>query len=151
MTPDDPTIYLAVTSKKDKQHAPHGCENWFILLNMPYCVDGQHWDLEADKMKRKILQKLKTIGIDIKDKIVTEKITTPVDIERQYNSNRGSIYGIASNTRSSAFKRPANRSRHLKGLYFAGGSSHPGGGVPLCLLSGKMAAELVFEYENDAS
>ena len=92
-----------------------------------------------------ILEKLAKIGIDISDNIKFEKIITPQDFYNQYRSNRGSIYGISSNDRMTAFRRPANRSREIKGLYFAGGSTHPGGGVPLAMLSGKMCADLICE------
>ena len=77
-----------------------------------------------------------------------EKSYSPKTFLRLYASNKGSIYGISSNNRVSAFMRPANCSRKIQGLYFAGGSVHPGGGIPLVTLSGKMAAELIAEREG---
>ena len=144
--PDDPTVYIAITSKKDKAHAPDSHENWFVLLNMPYLSENQDWNTIAAKMKKRVFEKLNNIGIDIRDKIVTEKVLTPKDFEQRYFTNKGSIYGLSSNSRSAAFRRPANRSRDLKGLFFAGGSSHPGGGVPLVMLSGKIASELIQKH-----
>ncbi|MBD3183001.1 phytoene desaturase [Candidatus Poribacteria bacterium] len=144
-TPDDPTIYVSITSKADPEHASSGGENWFVLLNMPYITDDQDWSLEIDRMRKKVLTKLTKTGIDISNNIEFEKVYTPLDFLNLYNSNKGSIYGISSNSRMMAFKRHANRSRQIKGLYFAGGSVHPGGGIPLVLLSGKMAAELIGE------
>ena len=73
---------------------------------------------------------------------------TPEDFSNSYGSNKGSIYGISSNSRMTAFRRPANRSRQIKNLYFAGGSVHPGGGIPLVILSGKMASDLIAEKEG---
>jgi phytoene dehydrogenase-like protein len=143
--PDDPTIYIAITSKLDSDHAFAGSENWFVLINVPYLNENQDWDEEIARLKKLILEKLNKIGIDISGKIKFEKIITPQDFYDQYRSNRGSIYGISSNDRMTAFRRPANRSREIKGLYFAGGSTHPGGGVPLAMLSGKMCAELILE------
>lgn len=143
--PDDPTIYIAITSKLDSDHAPAGGENWFVLINVPYLNENQKWEAEVIRLKKIILEKLNKIGIDISGKIKFEKTITPQDFYDQYRSNRGSIYGISSNDRMTAFRRPANRSREIKGLYFAGGSTHPGGGVPLAMLSGKMCAELVSE------
>ena len=143
--PDDPTVYIAITSKSNPEHAPAGGENWFVLLNMPYLKDGQDWDEITSQMRERVLAKLKQVGIDIRDQIEIEQTYTPADFYNHYGSNRGSIYGISSNRRSTAFRRPANRSRLIKGLYFAGGASHPGGGIPLVLLSGKMAAELIAE------
>jgi phytoene desaturase len=143
--PDDPTIYIAITSKLDPDHAPAGGENWFVLTNVPYLIENQNWDSEVARLKKVVLEKLNKLGIHISDHIQVEKIITPQDFYNQYRSNRGSIYGISSNDRMTAFRRPANRSREIKGLYFAGGSTHPGGGVPLAMLSGKMCAELICE------
>jgi phytoene dehydrogenase-like protein len=76
---------------------------------------------------------------------VAERWFTPLDLERSYNANAGSIYGIGSNNRRTAFLRPPNRDREIRGLYFAGGATHPGGGLPLVALSGKIVSELVRE------
>ncbi|HGE72980.1 TPA: phytoene desaturase [Candidatus Poribacteria bacterium] len=149
--PDEPTIYISITSKTDPEHASINGENWFVLVNVPYLSNGQDdqfWNNEIDRMRSVIFNRLKGIGIDISSNIEVEKIITPLDFLRNYASNRGSIYGISSNNMSMAFKRPANRSRDIKGLYFAGGSVHPGGGIPLVMLSGKMSAELINESEK---
>ncbi|MGB9596595.1 MAG: phytoene desaturase family protein [Candidatus Poribacteria bacterium] len=146
--PNDPTIYISITSKTDPEHAPINGENWFVLINVPYLAnrqDDKFWNDEIYRMRNIIINKLKGIGIDISGNIEVEKVITPLDFLRNYASNRGSIYGISSNNVSMAFRRPANRSRDIKGLYFAGGSVHPGGGIPLVLLSGKMSAELINE------
>ncbi|MFA7626951.1 MAG: phytoene desaturase family protein [Candidatus Kapaibacterium sp.] len=140
--PDDPTVYVAITSKQNSNHAPVSMENWFVLLNMPY-IDNQDWDYEKFRMKEIILRKLNNHGIDVANKIIYEKIMTPRDLYYNYYSNKGSIYGISSNSMFSAFKRHPNRSRIVKNLYFAGASVHPGGGIPLVILSGKHAAEII--------
>ncbi len=144
--PDDPTIYVAITSRTDVRDAPADGENWFVLVNAPYLREGQDWPTGIDRLRKTVLKKLERAGLDVHDTIRAEKIITPEDIYRLYGSNRGSIYGISSNSRSMAFRRPANRSRQFRGLYFAGGSSHPGGGVPLALLSGRMAADLINDF-----
>ena len=141
--PDEPTIYIAVTSKADAEHAPTDGENWFVLLNMPYLTRGQMWVKEAVRMRSVVLATLKRLGFDIADQIEVEQVYTPEDFSELYASNQGSLYGISSNSKTTAFKRIPNRSRVLDGLYFAGGSVHPGGGIPLVLLSGKMAATLI--------
>lgn len=143
--PDDPTIYIAITSKPDAEHAPADGENWFVLLNMPYLAPGQVWETEKVRMRRVVLDKLKRLGFDIAACIEVEEVYTPEDFAELYASNQGSIYGISSNSKMTAFKRIPNRSRLLDGLYFAGGSVHPGGGIPLVILSGKMAATLIAE------
>ena len=141
--PDEPTIYIAITSKAEAGHAPAGRENWFVLLNMPYLVPGQMWEKEKVRMRHSVLGKLKQVGFDIEDRIEVEQIYTPKDFSEVYASNQGSIYGVSSNSKTTAFKRLPNRSRLLKRLYFAGGSVHPGGGIPLVVLSGKIAAALI--------
>ena len=146
--PDEPTIYIAITSKTDAGHAPDDGENWFVLLNMPYLVPGQVWAQEKCRMRAVVLNKLKQLGFDIADQIEVEQVYTPEDFSQLYASNQGSIYGISSNSKTTAFKRLPNRSRILDGLYFAGGSVHPGGGIPLVILSGKMAAALIAEDQE---
>jgi phytoene desaturase len=68
---------------------------------------------------------------------------TPEDFWRQYGSNAGSIYGLSSNQRLAPFTRPGNRAKGIRHLYFVGGSTHPGGGLPLVMLSGKIVAEMI--------
>ncbi|MBN2093638.1 phytoene desaturase [candidate division KSB1 bacterium] len=147
IAPTDPTIYIAISSKKDPEHAPENGENWFVLLNMPSLNNKIDWKMAVDALREIILKKLMQTGLDARDHIQYEKILTPEDFYRLYRSNGGSIYGIASNDRNSAFKRPPNRNRDIQGLYFAGGSTHPGGGVPLTMLSGKLCADLIAENE----
>ena len=141
--PAEPTIYIAITSKADTVDAPVDGENWFVLLNMPYLAPGQMWEKEKSRMRNFVLGRLRRMGMDIEDQIEEEQIYTPRDFSELYASNQGSIYGLSSNSRTTAFKRLPNRSRILDNLYFAGGSVHPGGGIPLVILSGKMAAALI--------
>jgi phytoene dehydrogenase-like protein len=68
---------------------------------------------------------------------------TPPEIQAKTGSAYGSLYGISSNSRGAAFLRHRNRSTRYRGLYLAGGSAHPGGGMPLVVLSGKITAELI--------
>ncbi len=145
---EDPTVYVAITSKSDPAHAPAASENWFVLVNMPYLSPGQDWEAFTNQTRNAVFKRLQQKGIDIKDKIRFEHVWTPETFEQSYNAYKGSIYGIASNNRFSAFKRPANRSRDIRGLYFAGGSAHPGGGIPLVLLSAKFVADLIGEKEG---
>ena len=118
------------------------------MINAPY-VSGQDWSLEATKARKTIVEKLtKMLAIDIEKHIVFERVLTPLDIERETNSSQGSLYGMASNTVTGAFTRQQNKSFIYRGLYFCGGTCHPGGGMPLALLSGRIAAELVMKGEK---
>ena len=143
--PDDPTIYIAITSKTDPKHAPDGGENWFVLVNAPPLDDRYDWHRNAPSYRDLILQKIAGFGFDVRDHIVSEQILTPHDLAAGSGAWQGALYGASPNSRWAAFKRPHNRSNQIEGLYFAGGTTHPGGGVPMVTLSGKVAAELVLE------
>ena len=68
-----------------------------------------------------------------------------MEIGRHSGAWRGALYGLSSNNPFNALRRPHNRSADVRGLYFAGGTTHPGGGVPMVMLSGKVAAAMVLE------
>lgn len=141
--PDDPTIYIYISSKYKPDDAPAGYENWFVMVNTPY-DSGQQWDEEIIKMRETVKRKIQIVtGISISDKIVFEEILSPSDIESNTGSLHGSIYGFSSNSVTSAFRRPPIKSSHYNNLFFCGGSVHPGGGIPLVLLSGKHVSELI--------
>lgn len=135
---NDPTVYIYITSKRIATDAPIGHENWFVMINVPPNT-GQDWNELRLKAREAILAKVKRmLGIDLANLIVTEDYLDPVRIEQRTGSFRGSLYGISSNSRMAAFNRHPNRSKNVKGLYFVGGSVHPGGGIPLCLASAKI-------------
>jgi phytoene desaturase len=143
--PDEPTVYINITSKVDRSDAPSPGENWFVLVNAPP-DEGQEWHAEADRTRKAVLSRIeKALGRDVSGDIRHESILDPPAIAAQTSSHRGSLYGISSNSPGAAFLRHPNRSHRYRGLYFAGGSAHPGGGMPLVMLSGKIAAELVLK------
>ena len=140
---DDPTIYVFISSKLQKKHAPDGCENWFTLVSTPHDT-GQDWDKIIAKVRQNVISKLsRALGRDIAPLIVCETVNHPGTIEEKTLSRRGAIYGASSNEMMSAFLRHPNFSGRIQGLYFCGGSVHPGAGVPLCLLSAKIVDELI--------
>jgi phytoene desaturase len=141
--PDEPTIYAAITSKTDPDHAPDGCENWFILVNAPPLSPAFDWEREAEVYRNRVLDVLEGRGVRLRDAIRVERRLTPVDLERLTGARRGALYGTSSNDRFNALRRPHNRARDVRGLYFAGGTTHPGGGVPMVTLSGAAAARMV--------
>lgn len=139
----DPTIYINITSKYKPDDAPAGCENWFLMINTPN-NQGQNWDELIAEARKNIVSKLnRLLKTDIEKYIVTENILDPRSIESKTSSHLGALYGNASNNRYAAFLRHKNFSSDIKGLYFCGGSVHPGGGIPLCLNSAKIAAGLI--------
>ncbi len=139
---DDPTIYINITSKMEKDHCPPGTENWFVMVNAP-ANHGQDWDVIQQDARKSVISKLNRIlGEDIAQNIQAEFVLDPKGIEANTLSHLGSLYGTSSNSPWAAFLRHPNFSRHIRGLYFTGGSVHPGGGIPLCLKSAKIVAEL---------
>ncbi len=142
----DPTVYVNISSKLNLTDAPEGCENWFTMINVPH-NSGQNWDKLIPEARNNILKKLSRIlGVNIEELIETEEILDPRRIQLRTSSHGGALYGTASNSRNAAFARHANFSRNIKGLYFCGGSVHPGGGIPLCLLSAKITADELSEF-----
>lgn len=145
----EPTVYVCATSRTDASQAPAGHENLFVLVNAPATSKRTCWDSEKDDYRDLVMRRLESFGLtDLRSSVEYEHLITPADFESIYRAHRGSIYGLSSNSPLSAFLRPPNRARHVRGLYFAGGTTHPGGGIPLVLLSGKMAAELLIRDEG---
>lgn len=142
---DDPTIYVAITSKSDPDHAPAGGENWFVLVNAPALTEDYDWSQQAQAYRNLILDRLADFGFDIRNHIRSETIFTPVDLQRMSGAYRGALYGPSANSKWTAFRRPHNRCPDIGGLYFAGGTTHPGGGVPMVTLSGKVAADMILQ------
>jgi len=145
--PRDPAIYACVPS--DPQMRPsHDTESWFILINAPRhdpsARNGFDWDAPGVKEQyaQNILGKLAERGTDIRQRIKWMEIRTPADLERHVMAPGGSIYGTSSNGPRAAFTRPANQST-INGLFLVGGSSHPGGGLPLVGMGAEITAELI--------
>ncbi|QEC68005.1 phytoene desaturase [Panacibacter ginsenosidivorans] len=143
---NDPTVYINITAKCEPGiQAPTGKENWFVMVNAPANV-GQDWKAYQQQYRATIIAKLnRLLQTDIEPLIESEQILDPVLIEERTASYMGSLYGTSSNSRIAAFLRHPNFTNKIKGLYFAGGSVHPGGGIPLCLKSAKIMSELVKE------
>jgi phytoene desaturase len=136
---DDPTIYACVSSVTDPSQAPDGCENWFLLVNTPPDVE-----IDAESYGELVLERLAERGPDLRPRIEFLHTMTPSDIERRYRTPGGAIYGTSSNGRRAAFVRPANRGAR-PGLYLVGGSSHPGGGLPLVTTSARIVTDMIVQ------
>lgn len=145
--PDDPTLYVVAPTRTDPSKAPEGCDNIKILPHIPPLEEGSgitHEDYVA--LKERCLDKMERCGITgLRDSIITEDLLTPVDIERMYRSNKGSIYGVVTDWKKNyGFKAPKTSSRY-NNLYFTGGSTNPGGGMPMVVLSGQNCADRIIK------
>jgi phytoene desaturase len=145
---DDPTVYACVPD--DPAMRPDGHEAWSLLVNAPRHGSGApgtgtvDWDAPglAESYADRVLDRLASRGVDVRERLVHREIRTPADLERETRAPGGSIYGTSSNGMRAAFLRPANRSP-VPGLFLVGGSSHPGGGLPLVGTSAAIVADLV--------
>jgi phytoene dehydrogenase-like protein len=138
---NDPTIYVNITSKLTPTDAPNNCENWFVLINVPH-NEGQDWQAITERTRRIVIEKMsKALNVDFQKLIEVEDVLDPLSIEAKTASFGGALYGTSSNALMSAFMRHPNFSSSIEGLYFVGGSVHPGGGIPLALLSAKIVDE----------
>ena len=131
---DDPTIYISVP--QDPTVAPEGHQAWFVLVNAPRT--DQVWSPPPGYGDR-ILSLMASRGVEVRDAITLRVERTPADLERDTMTPGGAIYGTSSNGPLAAFLRPPNVTG-VDGLYLVGGSSHPGGGLPLVLLSAAIVA-----------
>jgi len=139
----DPTVYINITSTYKPDDAPKDCMNWFTMINVPN-NQGQDWEKIINEARKNIIHKVNRIlKTDIEPLIAVEEILDPRTIEIKTSSAQGALYGNSSNNKFSAFLRHANFSSDIKNLYFCGGSVHPGGGIPLCLLSAKIMTEMI--------
>lgn len=140
---EDPTIYINITQKYCAEDAPAGMENWFVMVNAPY-DSGQDWEQIIARTRKQVLQKASRIlGTDIESLIACEETLQPLTIQSKTASHLGALYGTSSNNKMAAFLRHPNFSHRIKDLYFCGGSVHPGGGIPLCLLSAKIVDDVM--------
>ena len=128
---------------EERAHAPKGKENWFVMINVPSDMQISREEV-LNFYKKNILAKLNRIlQTDIELLIETESVLHPKMIEEQTGSYLGALYGTSSNSIKAAFLRHPNFSKDINGLYFTGGSVHPGGGIPLCLKSAKITADMI--------
>ncbi len=148
----DPTCYLAAPARTEPAVAPEGGEALYALVHTPFLRPGHDWSRMLPAYRRTILDKLgRTAGLeDLEQRIVFERVLTPQDIHDRYRVLRGAIYGLASHGRFTGAFKPGNRSRHVDGLYLAGGSAHPGPGMPMVLMSGWIAADALDQDRDQA-
>jgi phytoene desaturase len=127
----DPTVYVSASCATDPEEAPADAENWFVLVNAPAVGAGADWAAEEERL-------IDRLGV--RDRLAAVVRRSPADLERETGAVGGSIYGAAPHGRLGTLRRPANAVRGARGLWLAGGTTHPGGGLPLVILSGQLVA-----------
>ena len=147
--PTDPTIYVNAPSRTDRSVVPGEGEALFVMANAP-ANDDDAWDeTMIAEARRRVLERLRRNGFPhLESGIVVSDVWTPRRIASRYLMPGGAIYGTHSHGWRKAFLRPPNKDRHFSGLYYVGGSTHPGGGTPTVLLSAQITSELIQRYEE---
>jgi phytoene desaturase len=139
----DPTCYVAAPARSDAEVAPPLGEALYVLVHTPYLRPHHDWKQLLPAYRRTILDKLaQTAGLhNLERRIRFEQWLTPQDLHDRFGVLDGAIYGLASHGKFLGAFKPSNRSPDLAGLYFAGGSAHPGPGMPMVMISGWIAAD----------
>ncbi|WP_100012258.1 phytoene desaturase family protein [Lentibacillus sediminis] len=153
------SFYVHIASKMDPSLAPEGKDGIYILMPVSELSTAKYtWDEDTIQYYRSyILNSLKRIeGFEnIEQEIVTETYMTPKDFESKFNAYNGACFGLQPTLTQSNHMRPQSKAMHCDNLYFTGSSTHPGAGVPIVLLSAKIAAqelmhddkEILFDYQ----
>lgn len=136
--PSDPSIYVCAPSKTDPSVAPKGKENLFVLV--PVAAGLQYTPQALEAFADKILATLeKTMGLPgLRQKIIYRRLFCVDDFAERFNSYQGTGLGLSHTLRQTALFRPSHQSKKLKGLYYVGANTHPGIGVPACLVSAQL-------------
>ncbi|MBI3292134.1 MAG: phytoene desaturase [Elusimicrobia bacterium] len=142
--PEEPAFYLCAPSKTDPSMAPPGCESIMVLVPVPNQATLHDWPQHVPVLRQRLLHLLQqTLLPGLAHHIVTEQILTPPWYAAQYALADASTFGLSPSFFQSAMFRPQRRSPDLRGLYFVGASAHPGNGVPIVLISARLAADAV--------
>jgi phytoene desaturase len=144
--PSEPTIYLNNPSYTDRGLAPAGGSALFAMVNVP-ADDRMKWEWteRANEYQELVLRRIETLVPALRGNIDVIRRRTPPEFRQRTFADRGSIYGRAPDSLRAMMMRPRNEEKGFEGIYFAGGTTHPGAGIPLAALSGKLVARRLLE------
>ncbi|MBN2886690.1 MAG: phytoene desaturase [Chromatiaceae bacterium] len=139
-TPREGTVYVCAQDRDDKASAPDGGERLLCLLNAPARGDRHPFDhAEIEQCEHRVFALLERCGLQVRRQPEQTLVTTPATFEQRFPGTGGALYGQATHGWRASFNRPATRTP-IQGLYLTGGATHPGAGVPMAALSGRLAA-----------
>jgi phytoene desaturase len=141
---DDFSLYLHRPTATDPSLAPAGCDAFYVLSPVPHLQSGIDWSVTAETYRRAIERELESTMLpDLKNQVVSSRMTTPQDFQDRLSSFRGAAFGLEPLLTQSAWFRPHNRSEEIKRLYLVGAGTHPGAGLPGVLSSARVLDGLV--------
>lgn len=148
--PSDPAMHVCIPTRTDPSLAPADHDIVYVLVPVPNTQANINWTTEAPSLRERVLDKLEAVCLPgLRDAIVFEREMTPPDFESRYGCYAGAAYGGLNPTfLQSAYFRPHSRSEDVNDLYFVGASTHPGGGMPIVLTSGRLAAEEILATQR---
>lgn len=140
--PEEPMLYVCCPTKSDPSLAPEGGEALYVLAIVPNLSGRVDWASSQEAFRQKILALFLENGVEIREEdIVLERRFTPEDFKSLYGNHLGNAFGLAPDFFQSAAFRPSIKSKDVRGFYHVGASTHPGGGIPMTLTCGRLAAE----------
>lgn len=145
----DPSMLVSVPSIGDPGRAPAGCSTLFALEPVPNLDGKVDWVRDGERVADRLRQRVAAAGYPVDD-VRVERVIEPLEWERR-GLERGTPFSLAHTWRQTGPLRPSNHDSRVPGLFFAGSSTLPGVGVPMVLLSGKLAAQRVCEYARETS
>lgn len=150
---EDPAFYTYIGSKLDPSLAPEGKDGIYVLVPVSDLSTAQYsWGDETIAYYRnKVFEKLDEMDEfrGIKDQVISESYMTPLDFESKFNAYNGACFGLRPTLSQSNHLRPQSKAKKCENLYFTGSSTHPGAGVPIVLLSAKIATEELLKDDRE--
>jgi phytoene desaturase len=144
--PDQPSFYVHAPARVDPAAAPPDQDTLFVLVPAGHLDEGQDWDALRDRARAAVLDRLAEEGVpDLESHLKFEISYTPHDWMNLYNLAKGAAFGLSHNFTQVGYLRPQNRHSRYHNLYFAGGSTHPGTGLPMVLLSARLTTERILK------
>jgi len=143
--PPDPTTYICA---QDRNGVVQDKERLLILINSP--ANGDSLEKNRDMIEQAMRKKLNECGLQVDWSTADTTITSPQGFHALFPATGGALYGRSSHGFYASFKRPGAKTK-IPGLFLAGGSAHPGAGVPMAAYSGRLAADAVMDFLSSPS
>jgi phytoene desaturase len=139
--PDDPSFYAVIPSRTEPRMAPEGMESLFVLVPVPHLSEQVDWEREGPIFKDRVYELLEKRCRISRERVVFERVRTPLDWRDDYNLEEGAAFGIGHGILQVGYFRPPMVSKSVEGLYFVGASTRPGTGVPLVTIGARLVAD----------